>query len=146
MLVGDLLDAARGHLVIICHDAKLIDAARLLNSGSALLVATNEDGQLRGVVTKTDIVRQMSVCDGAMCMQSAAIAMTRDVMLCGVEDSLADVAQRMKARRLNNIPVVDPARCPIGVLPASAILGALLGEVKYEEAQLIDYVKGIGYR
>ena len=59
---------------------------------------------------------------------------------------MQDVSERMKERHLKNIPVVDRDNRPLGVLTARAILRALLGDAKYEEAQLIDYVKGVGYR
>ena len=52
----------------------------------------------------------------------------------------------MKERHLKNIPVVAADNRPIGVLTAQAILRVLLGDVEYEEAQLVDYVKGVGYR
>ena len=52
----------------------------------------------------------------------------------------------MKARHLKNIPVVDADRRPLGVLTARAILRVLLGGAEFDEAQLMDYVKGVGYR
>lgn len=72
--------------------------------------------------------------------------MTRDVALCRGADLLQDVSKLMKERHLKNIPVVAADNRPIGVLTAQAILRVLLGDVEYEEAQLVDYVKGVGYR
>ena len=59
---------------------------------------------------------------------------------------LQDVSKLMKRRHLKNVPVVDGDGWPIGVLTARAVLRVLLSDAEYEEAQLIDYVKGIGYR
>lgn len=146
MLVEGVLQATPGQLVTIVDDATLIEAAALLSSETDIVIVCNSDGILQGVVTKTDVVKQISVCQGATCMRPVSAIMTRDVALCTGSDRLDDVSEFMKQRHLKNIPVVDTESRPIGVLTARAILRALLGDAQYEEAQLIDYVKGIGYR
>ncbi len=146
MLIEGLLDAARERLVTLLDDTRLIEAAKLLSSGTDLLVVCNSDGILQGVVTKTDLVKQISVCQGASCMCSVSKVMTRDVALCRLSDRLEDVSEVMKQRHLKNIPIVDADSRPTGVLTARIILRALLSESKYEEAQLVDYVEGVGYR
>ena len=61
-------------------------------------------------------------------------------------DLLNDVSQRMQARHLKNILVIDGHKRPVGVLTARAILRALPGNAENQEAQLIDNVKVVGYR
>lgn len=146
MFVEAMLPAARENLVTIPDDAKLIEAARLLSSATDLVIVCNGDGVLQGVVTKTDVVRRIAVCQGAACMCLASTVMTRDVTLCRGADLLQDISTLMKERRLKNIPVVDGDNRPLGVLTARAVLRTLLSDAEYEEAQLVDYVKGIGYR
>ena len=146
MFVEDMLEVARKRLVTIADNAKLIEAAKLFTSGTDLVVVHDGTGVLQGVVTKTDVVMQISGCQGATCLCPVSTVMMRDVVLCRGSDHLQDVSERMKARHLKNIPVVDRDNRPLGVLTARAILRALLGDAKYEEAQLIDYVKGVGYR
>lgn len=146
MFVKDMLTAGRELLVTIADDAKLIEAAKLLTSGTDLVVVLDSAGILQGVVTKTDVVRQMSVCQGATCLCPVSTVMIREVVLCRGADRLQDVSERMKARHLKNIPVVDGENRPLGVLTARAVLRILLGDAEYEEAQLVDYVKGVGYR
>ncbi len=72
--------------------------------------------------------------------------MTAEVAVCRGADPLQAVSTLMKDRSLKNIPVVDADCRPVGVITARAVLRALLSDAEYEEAQLIDYVKGIGYR
>lgn len=52
----------------------------------------------------------------------------------------------MKERHRKNIQVVDGDNRPIGVLTVPAVLRVMLSDAEYEEAQLVDYVKGMGYR
>lgn len=146
MFVEGMFETAREKLVTITGDAKLIEAAKLLTSGTDLVIVCDGEGALQGVVTKTDVVRQISVCEGATCMCPASTVMTRDVVLCRGRDLLQDVSKLMKERHLKNIPVVDDDNRPVGVLTARAVLRILLSDAEYEEAQLVDYVKGVGYR
>lgn len=146
MFVEELLPKARDRLVTIADDILLIEAAKLLLAGSELLIVCDSAGTLIGVVTKTDVISQISHCEGASCMTSAALVMHRDVVLCEPKDLLHDVWTRMKERGLKNVPVVDQNSRPIGLLHARDILQLLLSESEGEEAMLRDYVMGIGYR
>lgn len=146
MFVEGLLPAARKQLVTIADDALLIDAAKLFRLGTDLVVVCSSEGRLAGIITKSDIVDQISRCQGASCKVVASKIMTCDVLFCHPGDLLEDVSMRMRERNLKNLPVVDENTRPIGILTARGILGVLLHDVEYEEALLMDYVKGIGYR
>ncbi len=146
MFVESMLSAARKRLVTISEDAPLVSAAKLLGDLNAdLVVVCNSDELLAGVITKTDVVRQISGCQGAGCARAISIVMTRAVSLCHPSDSLHDVWSIMKGRGLKNIPVVDRDSRPIGVLNARDALEGLLGEVEHEEVLLRDYVMCVGY-
>jgi CBS domain-containing protein len=145
MFVERLLPTAREKLVTIADDAPLVEAAKLLRTGTGLVVVCGSSGVLAGVITKTDIVSQISQCQGAGCITAASLAMTRDVVFCRPGDLLHDVWTRMKERGLKNIPVVDQDSRPLRVLYARDILQVLLKESEDEEAMLRDYVMGVGY-
>lgn len=145
MYVKRLLQAAREKLVVIADDAPLMQAANLLHKGTDLVIVCDSAGLVAGVVTKTDVVGQMSKCQAASCTMAASLTMTRDVVTCRPDELLQDVWKRMKERKLKNIPVVDKDSLPVGVLRARDILQVLLEESTDEEAMLRDYVMGIGY-
>ena len=145
MLVDQLLDQARDRFVTIPDDAPLIEAAKLLRVGTDIVVVCDVAGMLAGVITKTDVVGQISQCQGASCVTPASLVMTRSVVTCSPEDWIHNVWITMKQRRLKNIPVIDTASRPIGVLNARDALEVLLGEAENEETLLRDYVMGIGY-
>lgn len=145
MYVERLLAAARERLVTISDGAPLIEAANFLHRGTDLVIVCGSAGLLRGVITKTDVVGQMSRCQGASCTMAASLAMTRDVVVCRPDEPLQEVWKRMKGRKLKNIPVVDQDSRPRGVLHARDILQVLLDESQDEESMLRDYVMGVGY-
>ena len=145
MYVERLLPVARKRLVTIADDAPLTEAANFLREGTDLVIVCGFAGLVTGIITKTDVVGQMSRCQGASCTMAASLAMTRDVVVCRPSELLEDVWKRMKERKLKNIPVVDQDSRPIGVLHARDILQVLLEESEDEESMLRDYVMGIGY-
>ena len=66
MLVEKITPLARERLLMVNQDAPVIEAARLLRDGrSDLVVVCDHNGLLSGVVTKSDIVAQISQCLGA---------------------------------------------------------------------------------
>jgi CBS domain-containing protein len=145
MFVEGLLPVARERLVTIADDAPLIQAAKFLRTGTDLVVVCGSAGLIVGVITKTDVVSQISHCQGAGCITAASLVMTRDVVLCRPNDLLHDVWARMKERGLKNVPVADQEFRPLGVLNARDALQVLLKEVQDEEALLRDYVMCVGY-
>ena len=147
MFIEGMLPAARDRLMTIGHDAPLIDAAKLLSSAQVnLVVVCDSSDALAGVITRTDVVRQISHCAGSSCATAVESVMTRDVTCCRPGDLLTDVWSTMRERGLKHVPVIDKSFRPLGVLYARDALQVLLGEVEYEELLLRDYVMGVGYR
>lgn len=147
MFVERMVTTARDRLVTISHGAPLIEAARLLGtSNTDLVVVCGSGGQLSGVITKTDVVRQISRCEGSSCTVAVSAIMTDDVVVCQPTDQVSEIWTIMKERRLKNIPVTDEASVPIGLVNARDALEVLLTEVEQEETLLRDYVMCVGYR
>jgi CBS domain-containing protein len=146
MLVETLMAPARARLVTLADNAPLIDAARLLRAGTDLVTVCGTEGFLAGVITKGDVVNQISHCLGASCTTAASLVMTRDVVACRPGDWLNEVWTKMKEHGLKNVPVTDRDCRPVGVLNARDVLQMLLKEVENEESLLRDYVMCVGYQ
>jgi CBS domain-containing protein len=147
MFVERMLPTALKRLVTIGCDAPLLDAARLLGGvRTDLVVVCGSDKLLAGVITRLDVVRQISHCQGSSCAIAVSTVMTRAVILCHPSDRLHDIWTVMKERGLKNIPVVGHDSRPIGVLNARDMLEALLEEAEYEDQLLRDYVMCVGYQ
>ena len=147
MFVERILPAARRRLVTIDAQSQLTDVAVLLGwTDASLVVVCDAGGLLAGVLTKTDVVRQMGRCLIGNCAISAASIMTRQVTSCQRDESLHDVWARMKQRGLKHIPVVERTGKPIGLINARDVMEALLGEVANEELLLKEYVMSVGYQ
>lgn len=91
MLVSQLLSEARKRLITIGAEALLIDAARSLSDvHSELVIVCNSHGKAIGAITKADVVRRITHCEGAACRMMAAAAMTWELISCrpDVRDAL----------------------------------------------------------
>lgn len=143
-LIRAILPTVKEQLVTINSDAPLVDAARLLSKRHTnLVIVCDADGLIIGVITKADVVKQISHCQGCSCTTMVSETMTRDVMSCNIDDSLLDAWLVMKDKGLRQIPIKNTDSKPVGVLYASDALQVLLKEVEYEEILLRDYVMGI---
>jgi CBS domain-containing protein len=109
-----------------------------------LVVVCDEAGRTTGVVSKSDLVRHLSR-SGASTAPVADI-MTRRAVECSQGELLRDAWEQMRARNLQNMPVVDASRRPLGVLDVRDALQAILREEQDQEHLLIDYIAGVGYR
>jgi CBS domain-containing protein len=146
MFVDRLLPVALQKLVTIIDSVQLIEAAKLLReAGTDILAVCTSSGVLAGVITKTDVVGEISRCQGQSCATPASSVMTRDVVVCKPGELLSDVWSIMKMRKLKNIPIVDAESHPIGMLNARDALQLLLVEAQDEELLLRDYVMCVGY-
>ena len=146
MRVDSILPLAQKRMVTIREDASLAEAADLLSgTHRALLVVVNSDGVMVGVVTKSDVVRQVAQRHDGISGRRISAVMTQQVTSCRTDDPLNDVLALMKKKGFVHIPIIDTNSRPCGVVNARDALQALLREVKDEELLLRAYVRGVGY-
>jgi CBS domain-containing protein len=147
ILVETIVPVARERLVTVRDDALLTEAARFLDGRHInLVVVCDKGGAMVGIVTRTDIVRQMGLCQGCGCNAVVGTVMTKDVTFCRPGDSLQDMWSIMKEKGLLHVPIVDKDSKPLGVINERDALRVLFEEKVYDESLLRDYVMGIGYR
>jgi CBS domain-containing protein len=146
MFVERLLAAAHKRLITISADASFLEAARFLGSGTDLVVVCSSDDTIVGVITKTDVVRQIGAGQRVSFGTPASAVMTSRVILCQPGDWLNDVWIRMREGALENVPIIDESGRPLGLLNARDALQILLEEAEDEEALLLNYVMGVGYQ
>jgi len=146
MLVEQLLSRACERLAVIDAAASIRQAAEMMTEPHTDLVIVCRDGIAIGVVTKTDIVMQVSRRPSTGLDGPVETVMTCDVATCRLSDPLADVWQMMKTRGFHRIPVVDEKQTPIGIVYARDALQCLLQEVETDDELVRDFISGVGYR
>ena len=135
---------SRSKLVTVTLETPLLIAPQQFSGTQlGLVVVCEANGTMAGVISKTDIIRQIGHCMGSACRTLAQDLMTRDVVTWQPNDLLHKVLSKMQAHGLVHVPLVDQTRCPVGVVNARDALRLLVTQGQYEQAQLCDYVMGV---
>src|ERR687893_2105736 len=116
MFVHRLLADARERLVIVDIHASFLEAATPLQSGTDLVVVCGPEGAVAGVITKTDVIRQIASRQEFCFASPASAVMSRRVVLCRPEEALQHVWKRINEGSFKNLPITNEEDRPIGVL------------------------------
>lgn len=147
ILVHQIDAVVRSRLLTVSADTLLVDvASQLSETHIGLIVVCDSLGSMVGIITKTNIVRQISRSCDRLGTTLASDVMTRDVTTCRPTDALLDVLSTMKKSGFVHLPVIDERSKPSGVVYSGDALRALMAEGEYEADLLRDYVMGIGYQ
>lgn len=144
MYVQSILDT-KGSKVVTTHPGETIAAtARLLTEnriGAALVLNGPGDGngQVVGVISERDIVAGMAKYGTRVTEMTVADLMTREVLLCRPNDSIADIMAVMTARRVRHLPVIEGDRL-VGIVSIGDMVKHRLDEAAMEVDSLRQYV------
>ena len=145
MFVERLYGSTSSRLAVIGRDATVRDAAKSLSRpGIGLVVVCAPAGSLEGVLSKSDLIRHLR--SPSRASSPASALMSRSVVTCGPKDDVHDVWQAMTARNLQNVPVIDDAARPLGILDIRDAMKVLFEEEQLQGRMLFNYVTGVGYR
>jgi len=114
------------------------------NAQLGLIVVCGEGEVARGVVSKSDLVRHLA--RAGQVGEPITKVMTRRVIFASPTDDLHATWQVMVRRHLQNLPLVDALRRPVGTLDIRDALEAILKQEEQQEDQLVNYIAGNGYR
>ena len=110
-------------------DARLNDVARVMwecDCGSVPIV--DQDGRLKGILTDRDVC--MAAYTQGKPLQEIPVdtAMTEQVLVCHVDDSLETAEQLMREGQVRRIPVIDNDGRPRGILSMNDVTRAAAEE------------------
>ncbi|MBC7727335.1 MAG: CBS domain-containing protein [Microbacteriaceae bacterium] len=147
LLVSDIEAVARSRRLTVAADALLVEVAALLSGTQiSVVVVCDAAGSPLGTITETVLVRQLGLGQADFFSTRAATVMSPEFTVCASDDRLSDVLATMHSRGLIQVLLVDASNRLLGVVNARDGLRALLAAGNYEEAQLRNYVMGIGYQ
>ncbi len=155
MRVADIL-RDKGTDVVTIEDHRTVhDAICMLNERRiGALVVKGEDGEINGIITERDILREC----GERCVrvlgsrepeESACPSLVRDVMtknlIIGVpDDDLNYVMNVMTKNRIRHLPIVDGKELA-GMVSIGDVVNAHVNETDFENRMLKDYIQGVTY-
>ena len=140
MIIAQILSAKGAVVHAIAGDASLADAAKeLTDKRVGCVIVVNADGDILGVLSERDIVREVAL-RGAACLNDrVATAMSSTVITADPEESIDDGLARMTDRRIRHLPVLQDGRL-IGLVSIGDLVKRKIEEVEVEAASLRAYI------
>lgn len=97
---------------------------------------TNEDGQLTGIFTDSDLARLFEARKDTALDQPIRSVMTPEPSTVLVGTRVVDAVEIIRQRKISELPVVDGAGKPVGMIDITDLIGL----VPQEEAEKISLV------
>lgn len=141
MNVKAILAAKGGDTINIEPTADLAAAAKLLSKHRiGAVIITGAGGRLAGILSERDIVRAMAEHGVDALAVSVGQVMTRNVMTCGENDSIADIMERMTSGKFRHLPVLRDGQL-IGVVSIGDVVKQRVGEIEQDAEALREYIQ-----
>lgn len=141
MNVKAILATKGGDIVSIEPTAALLAAAKLMRArriGS--LVIRGAGGRLSGILSERDIVCALAEHGAAALAFPVAQVMTRNVMTCSEDDTVAGIMEQMTAGKFRHMPVVNEGQL-IGLVSIGDVVKQRVEEVERESEAMRDYIR-----
>ena len=88
--------------------ATVLEAVQKMNDHKiGALVVKDPGGEVVGIFTERDVLRRVLGQERSPRETTVGEVMTSDVVCCGVNEEIDDIAATMKARRIRHLPVCD---------------------------------------
>ncbi|HLL28617.1 MAG TPA: CBS domain-containing protein [Xanthobacteraceae bacterium] len=140
MTVRAILDLKGRDVTTIAPDKTLGEAASLLSQHKiGALIVTGADHRVTGILSERDIVKAVAADGAAALQEKIAARMTREVVTCGLHDTMADLMGHMTAGRFRHLPVIDNGRLA-GIISIGDVVKYRLAEMERESSALRDYI------
>ena len=141
MNVRTILAAKGGEIVSIEPTADLSAAAKLMSARRiGAVVIRGVGGRLSGILSERDIVRAVAEHGATALALPVAQAMTRNVMTCGEDDTVAELMEQMTAGKFRHIPVVNDGHL-VGLVSIGDVVKQRVEEFERESEAMRDYIR-----
>jgi CBS domain-containing protein len=138
MKVADILKTKGSAVKTVRPDetAKVF-AEHLRNERIGAMIVSHDGSTLEGIISERDLAYGLAAYGDRLPSMRVSELMTRVVILCTPEDTIAEVMTVMTQRRIRHLPVKDGGRL-VGIISIGDVLKHRLGEMQLEANVLRD--------
>jgi CBS domain-containing protein len=138
MKVADILKTKGSAVKTVRPDetAKVF-AEHLRNERIGAMIVSHDGSTLEGIISERDLAYGLAAYGDRLPSMRVSELMTRLVILCTPEDTIAEVMTVMTQRRIRHLPVKDGGRL-VGIISIGDVLKHRLGEMQLEANVLRD--------
>lgn len=118
----------------------LADAVHLLNAHNiGAIIITDNSGNIAGILSERDIVRQLGKNPSDTLTLSVSACMTRGLVTCERTTLIDEVMERMTRHRIRHMPVVEDGKL-LGIISIGDVVKHKIEAVEREAEALRDYI------
>jgi CBS domain-containing protein len=141
MTVNDILLHKGSQVITIEPTATVAAAVRMLvQQRIGALLVTGADRHIVGIISERDVVRVLDEKGTAVLAAPVAEVMTRRVVTCDRNETIAEIMERITSGRFRHVPVIENGRLA-GIVSIGDVVKARLSELEHEQNALREYIR-----
>jgi len=131
MLIADILGRHGLGVIALMPDTLVTGAALLLAEQSISAgVIIDPDGGMVGIITERDITRGLGRYGAAVADMHVSELMTRDVVSCDTDSTVADALGIMQSMNVRHLPVTDAHNHLIGLISMRDLVAVQIADLR----------------
>jgi len=141
MTVKDILHGKGRKVVAIPpHTSVMVAIKRMkLENIAAIMISSDGGKTVEGIMSERDVVRALIDHKGDVLDLPVSDLMSRAVVTCAPEDSVASVMRTMTKRRFRHVPVVENGTV-VGLISIGDVVKDRIDTMEMETSVLRDYI------
>lgn len=140
MLIAQILSAKGDAVYATSGEATLAQAAReLMDKRVGCVIVLDAEGEMIGILSERDIVRQLAERGAACLEETVASAMSHTIVTLHVEATVDSGLALMTDRRIRHLPIVREGKL-IGLVSIGDLVKRKIEEVEVEAAAMRAYI------
>ena len=140
MTVRAILDTKGHQTVSIPPEEKVSAAVKVLGERKIGAVLVMSKGQIEGILSERDIVRVLGEKGAAVLDEPVSEVMTRKVVSCRQNETVAAIMEKMTLGKFRHLPVVEGDRV-VGLISIGDVVKWRVQEYENEQEALRTYIK-----
>jgi CBS domain-containing protein len=139
MHVSDILKAKGSKVITVRPDLSIQHIAQRLRAERVGALVVSENGSaVDGIISERDVAHGLAEHGTDILSRTAAELMTKAVVTCSPNDTIAHVAKVMTHQRMRHLPVTEGRRL-VGIVSIGDVVRHRLDELELEASVLRDY-------
>lgn len=140
MNVEFILRSKGRNVVTVGPDRKVADAVALLRRhGIGALIVSRDGAAVEGILSERDVIHTLADHGSGALDLDIAQLMSRRVITCKPEDSIADLMALMTERRIRHLPVIAEGKLA-GIVSIGDVVKGRIDEVESEATSMREFI------
>jgi len=140
MTVRAILDTKGHEIMSVRPEAKVSEAIEILGERKIGAVLVMSEARIEGILSERDIVRALGERGGSVLGEPVGAVMTRKVVHCRPNDTVAAIMEMMTLGKFRHLPVLEGERV-VGLISIGDVVKWRVQEYETEQEALRTYIK-----